>query len=763
MKRSRAALYAAAFAGLAATTAVVIGSIATPTVAPLLMWAAAVATLAGGPGIVHRRAWPAALVLLPVGAYLLARAQVAMPSDVHGAWGQLAFYVEQLRSGGKAYALDAFPLNVADKADVRLLLSLVMYAAIWLAAFLALSLRKPLPAIVVLLVLLGFGFTTDASARNVWATMAFLLLAGSMLVLSRSLQRERWKSTDIAAGAITATIAAVLALSIIGATSVEAGRPLRDWRAWDIVGVGSTHLRFDWMQNYPRLLDPAANERVMRVRSAVPSYWRANALAHFDGARWWSDTPESPPVKPVQKRGSYVYAIPPAGLEPPGRVVTEAFEIESTYTNDLFIGGLPSSLQIARPVDLRVGDGGGLNVDPPLGPKLSYAVTALVPRLEPSDLIGRGRAYPSDVLARYTDLPFPTLQQLDGRSPEAVWNKTMGITEFGREWQGVYRLNASIVGGATDPYRIALAAEEYLRSRYTYSLKPPETDNASPYAAFLFKTKTGYCQHFAGAMAVLLRFNGIPARVAVGFTTGEKVADGTYVVTRNDAHAWVEVYFPGVGWVPFDPTPGRALPVSGDAPTSGPEAAIAGRNLPGDSATPTPAGAAGPRGHDRNPATGGGDVVVTAPSGSSTWIPWTAALALVLVAWPVGRALLRRRGLRRGSPEARLSASVALVYADLRDRGIVVLRSQTLDETARYLQERLGVDAGDLPARIQAVFYGRYPATAADLADVAALRRRLRRRLRDRRGRIKTLLALYGLGGPTAERRPRPAVRRHAF
>ncbi len=400
------------------------------------MWAAAVATLAGGPGIVRRRAWPAALVLLPVGAYLLARAQVAVPSDVHGAWGQLAFYVEQLRSGGKAYALDVFPLDVADKADVRLLLSLVMYAAIWLAAFLALSLRKPLPAIVVLLVLLGFGFTTDASARNVWATMAFLLLAGSMLVLSRSLQRERWKSTDIAAGAITATIAAVLALSIIGATSVEAGRPLRDWRAWDIVGVGSTHLRFDWMQNYPRLLDPAANERVMRVRSAVPSYWRANALAHFDGASWWSDTPESPPVKPVQKRGSYVYAIPPAGLEPPGRVVTETFEIESTYTNDLFIGGLPSSLQIARPVDLRVGDGGGLNVDPPLGPKLSYAVTALVPRLEPSDLIERGRAYPSDVLARYTDLPFPTLQQLDGRSPEAVWNKTMGITEFGREWQG---------------------------------------------------------------------------------------------------------------------------------------------------------------------------------------------------------------------------------------------------------------------------------------------------------------------------------------
>ena len=232
MKRSRAALYAAAFAGLAATTAIVVGSIATPTVAPLLLAAAAVATLAGAPGILHRRVWPLALLLFPLGAYLLARAQVPAPVDVHGAGGQLAFYLEQLRAGGRAYARDVFPLEVAAKADVRLVLSLVMYAAVWLAAFLALSLRRPLPAIVLLLVLLGFGFTTDAAARNVWATLAFLLLAGSMLVLARSLQREHWRSSDVAAGAITATIAAVLALSIVGATSVEAGRPLRDWRTW---------------------------------------------------------------------------------------------------------------------------------------------------------------------------------------------------------------------------------------------------------------------------------------------------------------------------------------------------------------------------------------------------------------------------------------------------------------------------------------------------------------------------------------------------
>ena len=226
MKRSRAALYAAAFAGLAATTAVVIGSIATPTVAALLLWAAAVATLAGvrasfagGPGRPPSSCSPSARI-----CWLAPRWPV--PADVHGAGGQLAFYVEQLGSGGKTYALDVFPLEVADKADMRLLLSLVMYAAIWLAAFLALSLRKPLPAIVVLLMLLGFGSTTARPRENVWATLAFLLLAGSMLVLV-ALPATRALEVDGRRGGRRSppSIAAALALSIVGATRSRRAGP----------------------------------------------------------------------------------------------------------------------------------------------------------------------------------------------------------------------------------------------------------------------------------------------------------------------------------------------------------------------------------------------------------------------------------------------------------------------------------------------------------------------------------------------------------
>ena len=138
-------------------------------------------------------------------------------------------------------------------------------------------------------------------------------------------------------------------------------------------------------------------------------------------------------------------------------------------------------------------------------------------------------------------------------------------------------------------------------------------------------------------------------------------------------------------------------------------------------------------------------------AGGGAWLLPGAALGALLIAWPLGRAARRRRGLRRGSRDARLGAALALVYADLQDRGVQVPRSQTLDETARFLKGYLGLDAGALAERVQKVLFGGRAATDEDLAAVAAFRRQLRRAMRARRGRLRTLLALYGLPGrPTA-------------
>ena len=79
-----------------------------------------------------------------------------------------------------------------------------------------------------------------------------------------------------------------------------------------------------------------------------------------------------------------------------------------------------------------------------------------------------------------------------------------------------------------------------------------------PTLAFLTQTKAGFCQQYATAMAVLVRELGIPARIAVGYQEGTLQDDGTYLVQTKDAHAWVEVFFEGYGWLPFEPTPGAA-------------------------------------------------------------------------------------------------------------------------------------------------------------------------------------------------------------
>ena len=766
MNGRRALLYVIGFAGLAAVTSVVAGRVADPSIAPLLLATAALATLAGAPGLVRRRAWPLALLLLPLGAYLLMRAQVPLPPQTSGVPAHLAFYAEQLSAGGIAYAYDVFPLDVSSEAGLRLLLTLVVYGAVGVSAFLALGLRLPLPAIVILLVLAGFGFTTDASARDPWAAIAFVLFAGWMLSLSRSLRQQRRHATDALAGGVTAMLAALLALSIIGTTAVEAGRPLGDWRSWDITGPRTATFRFDLMQNYPRLLDPAKDVVVMRVRSPLASYWRANVLGDFTGMAWRGGPPDGRELRPQARGGDWVYEAPPLRPAPQGRYVTQRFEIEASYTDRLFVGGWAVEVRSALPLDLQMTNAAAVAVRPPRGPSLEYSVAAVVPDLEPTDLVGRGRYYPGDVTRRYTALPFPAGPAAGGPASGDAWRGEAAAVPAGREWLGLYALSERIVGSETDPFRVALATEQYLRSNYDYSLQPPDAGFSSPYAEFLFATRTGYCQHFAGAMAAILRFNGIPARVVVGFTAGEEERNGIWVVTRNDAHAWVEAYFPGVGWAQFDPTPGREIPSTSAAPASGPDAAAAA-GLDGAGASPAPdAGlAADGRARVADPGAQLGETFAADETGGRA--PWLllSLLAAVFV-WPASRALLRRRGLRRGSREDRLRASVALLYADLRDYGAEAPPSQTLDETARFLSGHLGVDAGDLPDRVQAVAFGSRPASDADLEDLAALRRRVRRRLRARAGRLAALLALFGV--PPRQRREtripgarraRPAVR----
>ena len=123
------------------------------------------------------------------------------------------------------------------------------------------------------------------------------------------------------------------------------------------------------------------------------------------------------------------------------------------------------------------------------------------------------------------------------------------------------RLAEQITASAGNNYDKAVALESYLRTHFAYSLQLPRTVPHDPLANFLFERKQGHCEYFASSMAVMLRTLGIPSRMVNGFRTGEfNDLTSQYVVRASNAHSWVEAYFPGHGWIAFDPTPDASMP-----------------------------------------------------------------------------------------------------------------------------------------------------------------------------------------------------------
>jgi protein-glutamine gamma-glutamyltransferase len=123
----------------------------------------------------------------------------------------------------------------------------------------------------------------------------------------------------------------------------------------------------------------------------------------------------------------------------------------------------------------------------------------------------------------------------------------------------VAALARQLAAGATSQWELVARVHRYLLDgdRFRYTTNPPHA-GSFPLVDFLLRDRAGDCQHFAGAAALLLRLAGVPARVVVGFATGAPGPDGRYNVRDTDAHAWIEVYFQGIGWVAFNPTPAAA-------------------------------------------------------------------------------------------------------------------------------------------------------------------------------------------------------------
>ena len=172
----------------------------------------------------------------------------------------------------------------------------------------------------------------------------------------------------------------------------------------------------------------------------------------------------------------------------------------------------------------------GLHLPFPPSSRIRYSVTSQAPRLVADERIASILAYPDSIRSHYLQVPVGS-EQVAGLA---------------------YRVSQQ----ATTPFERTLAIQQHLLENYRYSLEADTTTLSHPLEEFLFTRKTGYCEHYATAMVVMLRAVGIPARLVTGFLATEWNEYGSYFTVRQrDAHAWVEVYFPHSGWITMDPTP----------------------------------------------------------------------------------------------------------------------------------------------------------------------------------------------------------------
>lgn len=238
-------------------------------------------------------------------------------------------------------------------------------------------------------------------------------------------------------------------------------------------------------------------------------------------------------------------------------------------------------------------------------------------------------------------------------------------------------------GAATEYDKVRAIYDSFSRENgFTYSLQTTGGTSGSEIVSFL-TSKVGFCQQYAAAMAWMVRVAGIPARVAFGFTRGVKQPDNRYVLTNRNLHAWTEVYFDGLGWVPFDATPpivgssrsawapdtDRAQPVN---PTTNPSATAtnnpsAGPDTPDNRANEDDLGAPGAGGSSGPQATGFG-----------RWLAVTGGVlvaALLLLVPALRRVLIRRR--RRNAVAAAPPAPPGGAPGDPTGAPTVVLRGAT--------------------------------------------------------------------------------------
>ena len=601
-----------------------------------------------------------------------------------------------------------------DRIDFQLMHSLVLLAIFGFTALVGMLVmaRKPIPAALGLVFAVGWPATLIPGQRPLLAGLFGLIGVLAILFLLRRDEPPRGVLHAAGVGAVL-----VLVALVASSTDAVAKPAFLSWQSWDPYDRPTTpvSVEYVWRANYEGIDFPEEPTVVMRVKASGPKrslYWRATTLDDYTGDIWdeAKDFGEAEQREQVDAIGENTLLPPAAANE--DEWIRQDITIEALRDTHLLASGQPVRWRPGTEAPVADADGDVVIVPDSLRRNQRYTAWSYVPQAKPSQLANFNGEYPA-AAERYLEVVYEAVPAWNANARDTQMNVFINATHEDdskiQALESVYQAALGVTSGSRSPYEAAVLLETWFREAggFTYDEQPPlPIGGDPPLVDFINNTKRGYCQHYAGAMTLMLRLLGIPSRVAVGFTSGTYDKDDKeWVVTDANAHAWVEVYFPRFGWVPFDPTPGRGqlgatyLPSSGqfnfgDAADIGLAEPLSGLNPALQEGFRTAQGR--PGGQDTGVGNSGGTVATVRDRGPSL------ILVLLVVFGGAFAAIVGLKAIRRSArfatrdPRELASACRRDVVGYLADQGVELPPSATLPEIGATLERYYAVSAEPL-------------------------------------------------------------------
>lgn len=702
--------------------------------------------------------------LLPTARWRLAGAGVALlfaaaiALDVARPWS-----IDRIASRAGRGFLDFYDVLVPFDGAAHPLMHGVIVLAVFLStalAGLAVAARRPLLAGLVLVAGAGWPATImpgdDELGRG-----AFILAA--VLALVAWLRPEGRRAPP----QVLVGIGIVVVALVLSSSGAVAKGQFVSWENWDFYNKPGkpVEVSYVWKANYDGIDFPKERTRVFTVTAPERStYWRATTLDAFADDHWDEDlyVLESDLPSRVQLTDD---PLLPASARDETEWTRADVTIDALRDSHLVAPSQPVAYDTKDIESVQYELGGVARAARFLPRGAEYTAWGYAPDPTPAKLAKSPPVYPPEIAqdGRYLGLPHGGAVRPFGTAEHALWASAyFNSSREGRRYRPLYEVAIGLAGNAKNPYAAAVAIEAWFRSagRFVYDEHPPpQARNVPPLVQFVTKTKRGYCQHFAGAMALMLRYLGIPSRVAAGFASGSYDEERKqWTVYDRDAHTWVEVWFNGYGWLPFDPTPGRGT-LGAPYTTSSTRFDVNGAST----VLKTAGLAAGLLRLERGtlgrealtPNAPGSEAAATGSEARQDGQRRTGTVAIVLLLglgavllFVVVKLGLRRRRYLTKDPRRIAAACRRELVEFLRDQRIDVPASVGTRALGDLLGRRAGVDATELADAIGRARYG--PLSLAREAarearrEVKAVRRGLRRALPPGR-RFRGLFSLRSL------------------